>query len=88
VLMYNQVGQEVLHSAYRTHLCTCFMVFGKTSIFSYIALTGSFVLITETKLVYSAVLTESLNVIQVNFSLSLFRKVLITKLMKRNLVKH
>jgi hypothetical protein len=60
------------------------MVSGKTSIFSNMALTDSFVLITETKPVYSVVQTESLNTIQVNFSFSLFRKLLITKLIKLN----
>jgi len=67
--MYNQVDKRVLNSAYRTHLGTCFMVFGKTSVFSYMALTGSSVVMTVTKPVYSVVQTESLNKIQVNFSL-------------------
>lgn len=67
--IYNEVEQKVLNSDCGTHLCTCFMVFGKTSVFSYIALTGSFVVITETRPVYSLVQTESLNTIRVNFSL-------------------
>ena len=62
--MYNQVEQRVLNSTYRAHLYTCFKVFGKTSVFSYMTLTGSFVVITETKPVYSVVQTESLYTIQ------------------------
>jgi len=67
--MYNQGEQRVLNSAYRTHLCTCFMVFGKVSVFYYRTLTGSFVVITEMTAVCSVVQTESLNTIQFNFSL-------------------